>query len=286
MVNGNGAEEFIQKDIHEIQKIFNSVKIDGIPVYIRSINRILANEIQKILNENNSNGQSTELVTRTDENIKCTNCFQNCRTRSIMCSYCDRWVHCRCIKMAETDIGAYETNQTLKYKCDNCVYTIAQHTKNKHTEQTKPKQAAKPIEYVTNPKHNDSQPNSTLVIPKCQPASVHSNAKGILTEEYEITICNVCERVTTQDDETACERCSNLCHQSCITDEGEDILCVACKGITDQINLSNQRTDRIPEKSKSDSHKCTQLVTRIDNINEMTLKNLKQKEIQLKKKRK
>lgn len=114
-MNGNGANQFMDKDIPTIFKIVimglqeQLSRIKGIR--IEELNRQLGNQLQNLLDNGNEmateNKRNEQLISE-DSKETYSNCNKRCRTRSICCDTGNHWVHYKCQKLTEQEIQIAE----------------------------------------------------------------------------------------------------------------------------------------------------------------------------------
>ena len=98
LVNGNGANLFIDKDIPSIHKIvLKGLQEQGVKgLSIEELNKQLGSQLQNLLDNGNDmateNKRNEQLISE-DSKESCIKCHKKCRTRSIFCDTGNHWVH-------------------------------------------------------------------------------------------------------------------------------------------------------------------------------------------------
>ena len=228
MVNGKCAETFLDRDIHEVQKIVKTATFNDKSLDLGKLNNFIAEQVDKALtlrqgsptkfktNPSLQNGKSNKNQKNSpsqDENIKCKKCNKNCRKRSSFCSYGEHWVHYNCERLTDVEIREIETSKPdEQYTCKLC--------------------------------STNSEYKSSLSIPSIG-NSTADHAYDILLEEKESNdnslessenFCFVCEKNIDQRSSEICDSCNCTCHTKCGDIKDKLFMCIHCLGCVDQNN--------------------------------------------------
>ena len=214
MVNGKKAALFVERDIHEMQKIIKEATCKERNLDLGKLNDFIAKQINKALSLKQGNvTEGVKNLPIQEENIKCKKCGKNCRKRSSYCSLGQHWVHYNCERLDEAEIRAIEMSKPdEQYTCKLCSPA--------------------------------SDKKSCLSIPSIGNSSTN-HAHEILTEEIEScdssintseNFCFVCENKIDQTDSEICDYCNCPCHAKCGYPNGGTFICIHCDGCEDQNN--------------------------------------------------
>ena len=115
LINGNGANHFIVKDIPSIHKIvLKGLHEQGVKgLSIEELNRQLGNQLQNLLDNGNDLAQGNkrnEQLNSEDNKEACIKCHKKRRTRSTFCETGNHWVHYKCQNLTEQEIQIAENS--------------------------------------------------------------------------------------------------------------------------------------------------------------------------------
>ena len=126
LVNGKSMEQFLNNDLSEIHKIISSVVLNGNQIDLKSLNVLLAQQLTTVLN---SMSKSTAKTLDSDSNpqsevpddIKCSKCKRNVKSRGIWCASCNHWTHYKCERLSDNEISQLEQKSNSNdYVCKSC----------------------------------------------------------------------------------------------------------------------------------------------------------------------
>ena len=236
LVNGNGANHFIDKDIPSIHKIMlKGLQEQGVKgLSIDELNRQLGNQLQNLLDNGNdmsTENKRNEQPSTEDSKETCIKCHKKCRTRSIFCDIGNHWVHYKCQKLTEQEIHIAEnSSENEYYKCKLC-----------------------------------SKVKSNLALERGTQS--HTHAQQLLEEETEVLkVCNkegnevqtirqpeqncaVCDARLIDQDWDICEECNNNCHIKCMIEVDEAYICIACTIIQEELKSQENASKNLVTKT-------------------------------------
>jgi len=93
LVNGKGANIFIEKDLPNIHKIINDVTLNGNRINIKNLNEKLEEELTKLKSTQEQIGVKLAIPDNTveDHNAKCFKCNRNVQSRALFCDKGQHW---------------------------------------------------------------------------------------------------------------------------------------------------------------------------------------------------
>lgn len=264
LINGKATQHFINEDLSTIHQIMSQVTIQGMKVDIKKLNALLADQMQKLLDNSNFstiNGTPKACIEKSNisksqstSNIECQKCKRNCKKRAVQCDVCDRWSHYNCERLSDDVVKLIEGSKDYTYRCTLC----------KKSSPVKHRLMIPALSY---------SPENT--VPKTLSESILSDEMGV-----DCVLC--CEPLN--NNEVSCEKCSSVCHYSCMSPLNTDI-CQACMATDEQISQHHAENLRHSSSifSKSDikqGNKSPRQVSQSDE-NEKLVIDLKQREADL-----
>lgn len=139
LINGKAIAHFTDTDLPKIHELMLKVSIQGRPVNVKSLNDILAQQLQKLINDRShpnavqpTKPVSTRRMIQSSqsypEDIACIKCNRNCRKNAFLCQN-NHWIHYHCDKMNQERISEIESasldNMFVCNTCNNkCVIKI------------------------------------------------------------------------------------------------------------------------------------------------------------------
>ena len=232
LINGKATRHFTETDLPEIHKIMMNTTIQGKPVNYNTLNQLLAQELQRLINEKSKSetskpipGKKAICPTPATDDIACIKCSRNCRKNAVLCQN-GHWVHYHCDRLTQDKISEIESSS------DNSVFVCS----------TCDKKRVLKIPALT------SCSTSENTTPK-------SISESILSDETNID-CPICSEALS-DEGIVCEQCFAMCHLQCMNYLASDIcICKACAASENQIKCS-----------KSDKHESDETYSKQGNDN-------------------
>lgn len=136
LINGKATMTFMDEHLPHIHRMMSSTTVLGISVNIKTLNDLLASQLQKIIVDRGLLTLKTPKPPRmninsdtdNNEDISCVKCNRNCRKRAVQCNSCKRWMHYHCTKIEDSEIQDIETIRSYVFTCVTCKTTHS----NKH----------------------------------------------------------------------------------------------------------------------------------------------------------
>ncbi|CAG2197361.1 unnamed protein product [Mytilus edulis] len=204
LINGNGANQFLDNDLKNIHSIvLKSLKEQGVEgLSTEQLNRQLGNQLQSLLHKDNNSTirTGTNKKQEVEEgNDTCTKCNQRCKTRSTYCDKGSHWVHYKCQKLSELEIQMAEnSNGDEYYECKLCIAA---------------KSNILALEGST-----QSHTNAQLLLTEETEAKRGYNTDETLDTSPEEQNCTVCDNILMDPEWDICEQCNSKCHFKCMTE--------------------------------------------------------------------
>ena len=130
LVNGKSVSRFLQTDLRNIQRLIETVSMEGAPVNVAALNAQLKMQLTRMIGGETSTKSDAARKRRDDlvavdrdrdsDPIKCLKCGRNCQSRAVYCEMSNHWVHYNCEKLSKQEISEIENVRGLKYICKNC----------------------------------------------------------------------------------------------------------------------------------------------------------------------
>lgn len=244
LVNGKNLTLFVERDITGIHDIIHAATYNGNQINLNKLNNILAEQLQHIIGTNTTTTSGHKLrktpATKQHEieDISCSKCRKNCRTRSIYCTEGEHWIHYKCEKLNSEQITAIEATTAVDYKCTLC----------------------------QNGKSNNCT-NAVAILDECNLRS---------DEVQDETRCNLCDKAIDDENYDLCTSCNNTYHLTCMETNNDHKTCYSCKSYIDELENQNESEITQPEldehntilkETSSNNNRCTDAIqTQSQNI--------------------
>lgn len=129
LVNGTQLELFTV-DVEKMHLIMAKTKIDGAKINVDLLNEKLAQHLAtalEMLDAPKQHDQESLTNVQEDTIAQCIKCKRNSKTRSILCTKGEHWIHYVCEKLTEDEIKFHNDNPQAPYVCKMCK-SIQPHT--------------------------------------------------------------------------------------------------------------------------------------------------------------
>ena len=253
LVNGKSVSRFLQTDLRNIQRLIETVSLEGAPVNVAALNAQLKMQLIRMIGGENSTKIDAARKRRDDriavdrnrdsDPIKCQKCGRNCQSRAVYCEMSNHWVHYNCEKLSKQEISEIENVFGLKYICKNCKSQSSTIdmvnsksvclTGNGHSQNINWESEVKSLEKKS---VDSSFLNEFSQSCHSQNTQSKSLAEDILIEETSIDICSNCDEHIDGSDCQVCEVCDRLCHSKCLLKVDCCMVCYGCEASIKQMN--------------------------------------------------
>jgi len=217
LINGNGTNQFMHKDLPAIHKIvIQGLRQQGIKgLNIEGLNQKLGSQLQNLLNNDLPQENNSRQLLSIGNDATCIKCHKKCRTRSTFCNTGNHWIHYKCQKLSEHEVYVAENSKADEhYECKIC----REANMNSLEENQDQTQAQQLLDEETELMKVDNVNEQT---PNTPPTNIQN--------------CAVCDNRINGIDWDICNFCNNNCHSKCLTEINETPICIACTIVQEEI---------------------------------------------------